>query len=54
MRAILVGAALLVGGAGCATMSAWANLQSPQVELERIQVKSVGVTGGMFDVTLRV
>lgn len=39
---------------GCATMSAWANLQSPQVELERIQVKSVGVTGGMFDVTLRV
>ena len=38
----------------CATMSAWANLQEPQVELERIQVRNIGITSGTFDLTLRV
>src|SRR6187549_3101622 len=38
----------------CATMSAWANLQPPHVELERIQVKTIGISGGTFDLTLRV
>src|SRR6476620_6232417 len=54
LGAIALSLCLPVLLSNCATMSAWANLQSPQVELERIQVKSVGVTGGMFDVTLRV
>jgi LEA14-like dessication related protein len=52
--AIALSTCLTVYLSSCAAMSAWANLQPPQVELERIQVKSVGVTGGVFDVTLRV
>jgi LEA14-like dessication related protein len=40
--------------AGCATMAAWANLQAPRVELERIQVRSIGLSSGTFDLTLRV
>lgn len=38
----------------CATMSAWANLQEPRVELEKIQVRSIGISSGTFDLTLRV
>ncbi len=52
--AIVLSLCLPVYLSSCATMSAWANLQAPQVELERIQLKSAGVTGGNFDVTLRV
>jgi LEA14-like dessication related protein len=54
MRAL---AGLLLAGVltgGCATMAAWANLQAPRVELERIQVRSIGISSGTFDLTLRV
>jgi LEA14-like dessication related protein len=39
---------------GCATISAWTSLQSPQVEVAGIKLRSVGLSSGTFDVTLRV
>lgn len=39
---------------GCATVSEWTHLQSPQVEVAGIKVASVGLTSGTFNVTLRV
>ena len=39
---------------GCATVSQWTNLQSPQVEVAGIKLSSIGLSSGTFDVTLRV
>ncbi len=50
----LLVAVAAVSLAGCATISQWTNLQSPQVEVAGIRVASVGLTSGTFDVTLRV
>lgn len=50
----LIIAVAAVSLAGCATISAWTNLQSPQVEVAGIRLKSLGLTSGTFDVTLRV
>ena len=55
MRKLLLttlGAALIL--TGCATISAWTNLQAPQVEVAGIKLTSIGLTSGTFDVTLRV
>src|SRR5437868_2528347 len=55
MRKLLLataGAAVIL--TGCATISQWTILQAPQVEVAGIQVASIGLTSGTFDVTLRV
>ena len=39
---------------GCATVSEWTHLSSPQVEVAGIRLASIGLTSGTFDVTLRV
>ena len=46
--------ACLLVMSGCAAVSAWTHLQSPQVEVAGIRVASLGLTSGTFDVTLRV
>lgn len=53
-RFALVALCAAVPLSGCATISEWANLQSPQVEVAGIKVASVGLTSGTFNVTLRV
>ena len=55
MRKLLLataGAAVILSG--CATLNAWTNLVSPQVEVAGIKLASIGLTSGTFDVTLRV
>ena len=55
MRKLLLATAVAaVTLTGCATLNAWTNLQSPQVEVAAIRVVSIGLTSGTFDVTLRV
>ena len=55
MRKLLLATACAAATlSGCATLNAWTNLQSPQVEVAAIKLVSIGLTSGTFDVTLRV
>ncbi|HET7040965.1 MAG TPA: LEA type 2 family protein [Gemmatimonadales bacterium] len=51
---VVIGAILAASLSGCATISQWSTLQSPQVEVAGIKLTSIGLSSGTFDVTLRV
>jgi LEA14-like dessication related protein len=53
-KLLLATACAAVTLSGCATINAWTNLQSPQVEVAGIKLASIGLSSGTFDVTLRV